>query len=106
MFALICLLFMIVTRLKHRSIQYLYVRNSQIGLMSHLSGVCLFSLLAFGMVNYIWSESSAYYLFWCIFGIGSATLRVAKKDYDDKVVYYEESSDFDSSVIDVEIAER
>lgn len=106
MFALICLLFMIVTRLRHRSIQYLYVKNSQIGLMSHLSGVCLFSLLAFGMVNYIWSDSSAYYLFWCIFGIGSATLRVAKKDHDDKVVYYEESSAFDSSVIDVEIGQR
>jgi hypothetical protein len=55
------------------------------------------------MVNYIWSEPSAYYFFWCLFGIGSATLRVAKKDYDDKVVYYEESSAFDSSVIDIEI---
>ncbi len=103
MFALICFIFMIVTRLKHRSLQYPYVKGSQIGFMSNLSGVCLFSLLAFGMVNYIWSDSSAYYLFWCIFGIGSATLRVAKKEYDDKVIYYEESSAFDSSVIDVEI---
>lgn len=103
MFALICLLLMLFTRLKHRSHQYLYVRNSHIGMMSRLSGVCLFSLLAFGMVNYIWSDSSAYYLFWCIFGMGSATLRVAKNDYDDRVVYYEETSAYDSSVIDIEI---
>lgn len=103
MFALIAFLVLLFTRLYHRSLQYLYVRNSQIEKMSNLSGVCMFALIAFSMVNYIWSDSSAYYLFWCIFGIGSATLRVAKKDYDDKVVYYEETCDFDSSVIDVEI---
>ena len=63
----------------------------------------MFALLAFGMVNYIWSEPSAYYFFWCIFGMGSAALRVARKDYDDRVIYYEESSAFDSAVIDIEI---
>ena len=103
MFALICFLLMLLTRLRHRSLHYHYVRGSQIGMMSNLSGVCLFSLLAFGMVNYIWSDSSAYYLFWCIFGIGSAALRVAKNDYRDRIVYYEETSAHDSSVIDIEI---
>ena len=83
--------------------QYLYVRNSQIEIISNLSGACLVGLLAFGMVNYIWSDVSAYYLFWCIFGIGSASLRVAKRDYDDRVIYYEETSALDSSVIDIEI---
>ena len=63
----------------------------------------MLSLLAVGLVKYIWSEPATYYFFWCLFGIGSATLRVAKKDYDDKVIYYEESSAFDSSVIDIEI---
>jgi hypothetical protein len=38
-----------------------------------------------------------------IFGIGSATLRASKKDYRERVVYYEESSAYDSSVIDIEI---
>ena len=102
-FALICFILIVFTRLKHRSMQYLYVRNSQIALMSNLSGACLFCFFAFGMVNYIWSDIAAYYLFWCILGIGSATLRVAKKDYDDSVLYYEESSAVDSSVIDIEI---
>ena len=71
--------------------------------MANLGGACLFSFLAFGMVNYIWSDICAYYIFWCIFGIGSAALRVSKKDYDDRVIYYEESSALDSSVIDIEI---
>lgn len=102
-FALLSFLCILATRLKHRSIHYLYLRNSQIERLSCMSGACILSLLAFGMVNYIWSEPSAYYFFWCLFGIGSATLRVAKKDYEDKTVYYEESSAFDSSVIDIEI---
>ncbi len=102
-FALITFLLILVTRLRHKSMYYLYVRNSQIAIMSNLSEVCLFGLLVFGGVNYIWSDASAYYLFWCIFGIGSASLRVAKRDYDDRVLYYEETSAHDSSVIDIEI---
>jgi hypothetical protein len=102
-FALICFLLLLITRLRHRSLRYLYVRNSQIETLAAVSGAALFCLLAFGMVNYIWSSPSAYYLFWCIFGMGSATLRVAKRDYDDKVLYYEETGDSDSSVIDIEI---
>lgn len=102
-FALIFFLAILIIRLKHRSRHYLYVRNSQVERLALLSGTCFFCLLSFGMVNYIWSEISAYYLFWCVFGIGSATLRVARKDYDDRVLYYEESSDVDSSVIDIEI---
>ena len=103
-FALICFLLVLITRLRHRSLRYLYVRNSQIETLVSVSGVALFCLLAFGMVNYIWSSPSAYYLFWCIFGMGSATLRVAKRDYDDKVLYYEETGDSDSSIIDIEIS--
>jgi hypothetical protein len=102
-FALICFLLLLITRLGHRASRYLYVRNSQIETLSAVSGAALFCLLAFGMVNYIWSDISAYYLFWCVFGMGSATLRVAKRDYDDRVLYYEETGDSDSSVIDIEI---
>lgn len=102
-FALLSFFCILITRLKHRAIHYLYVRNSQIERLSCIAGASMFALLAFGMVNYIWSEPSAYYFFWCIFGMGSAALRVARKDYDDRVIYYEESSAFDSAVIDIEI---
>ncbi len=102
-FALMAFVALIITRVKHRHMQYPYIHNSQTERMSILSGVCLFSLLSFGMVNYLWSDASSYYLFWCIFGMGSATLRVAKKDHIDRKVYYEETSAHDSSVIDIEI---
>lgn len=99
----LCFIVILISRLKHRSAQYLYVRNSQIERISNLSGACLFGLIAFGMVNYIWSDMSAYYLFWCVFGIVSAAIRVAKKEHDDRVLYYEDNRTKDYSVIDVEI---
>lgn len=102
-FALLALLCVLITRVRHRSIQHIYVRNSQIRALSTLSESCMFCMLSFGMINYIWSNPSEYYLFWCVFGIGSGLLRFAKKDYDDKVLYYEEASAHDSSVIDIEI---
>ncbi len=102
-FALIALFCLLLTRIRHRSVQHLYVRNSQIKTLVGVSGTCIFCILSFGMVNYIWSSAAAYYLFWCVFGIGSGLLRFSKKDYDDKVLYYEEASAQDSSVIDIEI---
>ena len=60
-------------------------------------------LIAFGMTEYIWADQMIYYLFWCIFGIGSATLRIAKREHDDRVMYYGDLTTVDSSVIDVKV---
>ena len=61
------------------------------------------ALIAFGMTEYIWADETLLYLFWCIFGIGSATLRIAKREHDDRVMYYGDLMTADTSVIDVKI---
>jgi O-antigen ligase len=103
-FALISFLFVLFTRVSHRKKYFSYVRSSQVSTDSLVSEVCFFALIAYGCMNYIWSDISAYYLFWTVFGIGSATLRVAKKEHDDLVFYYKDTMAVDSSAIDVEIA--
>lgn len=105
-FALIFFLVLLALRIKNRGAYHLYIKNSDISATSVVSGACLISLLAFGAANYIWSDMPVYYLFWCIFGLGSSTLRVSKKEYDDRVLYYEETSEQDYSVIDVEISKK
>lgn len=105
-FALIFFLVVLVIRIRNRRDYYVYTKNSEISTTSIISGVCLISLLAFGAANYIWSNMAVYYLFWCLFGMGSSTLRVAKKEYDDRVRYYEETSQQDYSVIDVDIGKK
>ena len=102
-FALISFILMLVVRLGHRANYLHYVRNSQTAVTARFGEVCVFCLLAYGTTNYIWSDMSAYYLFWCMFGIVSAAIRIAKKEHDDRVLYYEDNRTQDYSVIDVEI---
>ncbi|MBE6536424.1 MAG: hypothetical protein E7673_00570 [Ruminococcaceae bacterium] len=82
-FALLFFAFILLIRVRHRATYAKYVRNSSVDNISTLSGTALFALLVFGMTDYIWYSSSTYYLFWVVFGIGSATLRISKKEYDD-----------------------
>ena len=101
--ALIFFLLILTTRIGHRRKYYNYVRSSQVSGATLVSEVCFFALVAFGCMNYIWSDISAYYLFWVVFGIGSATMRVAKRENDDIVFYYQDTMAVDSSAIDVRV---
>ena len=81
-FALIGFLYLLLIRVRHRATYARYVRNSSVDNISTLSGTALFALLIFGMSDYVWYSSSTYYLFWVVFAIGSATLRISKSEYD------------------------
>jgi hypothetical protein len=60
-------------------------------------------LMMYGVFNYIWADMTMYYLFWCVFGLGSATLRVAKNEFDEDAVYFRDGSTTDASSIDIAI---
>lgn len=85
-FALILFMFMLLIRIRHRATYAKYVRNSSVDNLCTISGTALFALLVFGMTDYIWYNNTMYVLFWVVFGIGSATLRISKKEYDDSIV--------------------
>ena len=103
LFALTCFALLLLIRARHRKGYYLYVRSSQFSVISRASGACIIAMLSFGAVNYIWSDLSVFYIFWTVFGIGSAALRNAKREHDDLVFYYDYTGAVDSSAIDVEI---
>lgn len=81
-FALVGFLYLLLIRVRHRATYARYVRNSSVDNISTLSGTALFALLIFGMSDYVWYSSSTYYLFWVVFAIGSATLRISKSEHD------------------------
>ena len=97
-FALILLI-----RLKHRAIYRPYIRTSQVSALSEITTVSVIMLMVYGVFNYIWSDMTMYYLFWCVFGIGSAVLRISKQEFDDRVAYFSDGSAEDSSSIDITI---
>jgi hypothetical protein len=102
-FALLAFFILLLIRLRHRRIYREYVVESHVTRLSCISASTAIMLIAFGMTEYIWADQMIYYLFWCIFGIGSATLRIAKREHDDRVMYYGDLTTVDSSVIDVKV---
>ena len=100
LFAFILIYFI---RVRHRGIYQPYVKNSQVSKTSSYTTELTLMLMVYGVFNYIWADMSMYYLFWCVFGLGSATLRVAKSEFDDRVAYFSDGSAEDSSSIDITI---
>jgi hypothetical protein len=101
------LILLLIVRLRHGAVYSSYVKRSQVRRIAPMMSVCIFSLLCLGATDYIWSDFSTYYLFWCVFGIGSATLRIAKQESDDRELYskmmvnFHESGNSEFSSIDV-----
>ena len=90
-------------RVRHRGIYQPYVKNSQVSKISSYTTVLTVMLMAYGAFYYIWADMTMYYLFWCIFGLGSAALRVAKSEFDDRIAYFSDGSTEDASSIDISI---
>lgn len=103
---IISLFFFIVIyfiRMRHRGIYQPYVKSSQVSKISSYTTAITAMLMIYGTFNYIWADMTMYYLFWCVFGLGSAALRVAKQEFDDRVAYFSDGSAEDSSSIDISI---
>ncbi len=102
-FALIFFVLVLLESLRHRSRYRSYVRISQVKTVSNTAMLALIALIIYGSVNYIWESSATCYLFWCVFGLGSATLRISKREHDDRIIYYNDVVSPESSDIDVQI---
>ena len=92
-----------LVRMRHRDIYQPYVRNSQVMKISDYTTLITVMLMAYGAFNYIWADMTMYYLFWCVFGLGSAALRVAKSEFDERAAYFRDGSTEDASSIDISI---
>jgi hypothetical protein len=102
-FALIAFVTVLLVRLRHRAKYARYVGSSEVSVLSPAIGVTVLALIFYGSMNYIWGSCASFYLFWLVFGIGSASLRIAKQESDDRILYYEDARASDYSAIDVEI---
>ena len=101
--SLCAFLLILMIRLRHRSIYRPYIRTSQVSALSEITTVAVVMFLIYGAFNYVWADMTTYYLFWCVFGLGSAALRISKQEFDDRVAYFSDGSAEDSSSIDITI---
>lgn len=102
-FALAAFVVILIVRVRHRTIYHGYIKHSEISMISPIVAVATIGIIVFGTASNVFGNIVSYYLFWCIFGAGSATLRVAKREYDERVMYFEDAIDSEMSVMDVKI---
>ena len=102
-FSLLALLLMLLIRLRHRARYRLYVRSSDMQSIADVSSMIVASLFCFGAFSPLLSDHTAMYLFFTVFGMGSAALRSAKRQSDERVLYFEDETSSTSSVINVHI---
>jgi hypothetical protein len=102
-FALAFFIILLFVRIRHRIVYNSYVRHSEISSLAPFVSCMNVALIAYGATEYIWTDGPSIYLFCVVFGIGSAMLRMAKKEVDDRTLYYEDTRDVDYSAIDIEI---
>lgn len=103
-FALLIFLLLLAVRLRHRARYHSYVKNSQLSTTSPITSVAIFCLIAYGMNHYIWASADSFYLFFLVFGVGSAALRVTKRERDERILYYEHTKRVHSAAVDIELS--
>ena len=103
--ALVLVVFVAIfaVRMRHRSVYAPYTETSQVSLLARFSDVTVVALLLYGLFTPLWSSPTVYYLFWCVFGLGSAVLRISKHEFDDRIGYYSDGAGVDSSAIDISL---
>lgn len=105
-FCLLFFLLLLVIRAVHLSSYARYLASSAVGSHAVAVTVALLSLLVFGMTESVLASPVIFYLFFVLFGIGSATLRLAKKDRDERLIYYGDDRSADASVADILISDK
>ena len=94
---------LLIARLRHLAFYYPYVKISAVESLCPGMAVTVFTLMFYGATAYVLASGCAYYLFWVVLGIGGALLRIAAKDHDDRVNYYEDNRASDASDLDVQL---
>ena len=101
--SLVAFVLIYLVRVRHRNIYQPYVKNSGVRKISYYTTLTVVMLMVYGVFHYIWADMTMYYLFWCVFGLGSASLRVAKDEFDESAAYFRDGSTEDASSIDIAI---
>ena len=102
-FALLAFLLFLFARFRQLSVFTSYLSSSSLKDLVELSAVAVLSVLAFGSFHDVLLDPSIFYLFFIVFAVYAAALRISRFDYEDLLAYYGDQRSHHSSVIDVAI---
>lgn len=101
-FAIVLIIF--VFRLIQLSEYGIYMRNSLLALITKAGALAIFGLVSLGMSVDIFSDITIYFLFISVLGILSASLRISRNEYVERLSYYGDQRSADSSDINVRLS--
>ena len=78
-----------------------FIRNSSISELSYLTTASILVVLVMGCFFDLMQDSSLFCLVVTVFGMSTASLRVSKKDYDERIGYFNDHNSNHSSVADI-----
>ena len=78
-----------------------FVKNSSLSELSYLTTAAILVVLVMGCFFDVMEDNSLFCLIVTVFGMSTAALRVSKKDYNERVGYFEDQNGIESSVTDI-----
>ena len=102
-FALLLFILFICIRVRHSYVYFHYLRS--VGQINYFTAmeVVSFAVIGLGIFCGIFSEPTLAFITWFVFGMGSAMLRISKREVDDRYVDFRDHRSLDSSEMEIEI---
>ena len=102
-FALFFFVMLLFVSARHRGVYRRYVKHSQVRTASKTSAVATVALVVYSTLVYVWASISLCFVFFSVLGFRSALLRIAKREHDERKIYYNDVVSRESSDVDVQI---
>ncbi len=100
--AVVIITLILFLRLRQLSLYESYLRSSSSLLrLSNMTSLAMMSLLMLGWFTDVSEDMSIYALFFLIFGMSTASLRISKNEYEDRLRYFGDNRRVDSSDADI-----
>ena len=99
--AVIVLIAVSIIRLRQDTTYSVFLKSSQLSVFSTMTTVAMFAMLTCGWFVDVFADLGLYCLFFSLFGLNTAALRISKNEYEERAWYFRDQKDVDSSTADI-----
>jgi hypothetical protein len=104
-FVPLCFLWLMLVRVRHSYKYLIYARKSLTSASLTMSGIA-YAILILGLFGDVFQDATISFLFFAVFGIGSAMMRASKREHDEKVAYFTDTLSMYSSTLDLDVSDQ
>ena len=100
-FAVIVLFVVCIIRLRQDTAYSTFLKSSQLSVFSNMTTVAMFAMAACGWFCDVFADLGLYCLFFALFGLNTAALRISRSEHEEREWYFKDQNDVDSSTTDI-----